>query len=310
MSHSSAVAPAERTGPDLGGEAAYRYHLLRAASERFGLAPAALSTAQLAEASRQAERTMELEGLVLGSAEAGRSPVPGSRVEAALAELRSRYPDPQGFDSDLADNGLTIETLNLALERELRFDAVMQRVGERGAAVDEIELRLFYELHRERFTAPERRTARHLLITVNDAFPENRREAALLRIERLAEKLTGRPAARVPRFAALARKHSECPTAMEDGRLGEVVRGQLYPELDACLFRLVEGEVGGPVETEMGFHLIYCERIQRARTQPFAKVRGSIHDMLAERRRRNCQKAWLAELRQGGGAGAATQEAQ
>jgi peptidyl-prolyl cis-trans isomerase C len=223
--------------------------------------------------------------------------IPPERLEAAVAELRGRYPDSEAFLADLGRNGLDPETLAAALRRELVFDAVMQRVAARHAQVDEIDERLFYELHRDRFTSAEQRTARHILITVNDDFEENRREAALARIEHLADKLGGHSAAHVQRFATLARKHSECPTALDGGRLGEVGRGQLYPELDALLFRLAEGQVGGPVESELGFHLVLCERIKRARTLPFAKVRDSIKALLTERRRRNCQKAWLAEQR-------------
>jgi len=275
----------------------YRYHLLRAASERFKCDLSNLSEGQMREVERQAGRTLEIEDLVLGSREVHQVMIPPERVEAAVAELQGRYPDPDTFRADLKRNGLDHEALATALRRELVFDTVMQRVAARHAQVDEIDERLFYELHRDRFTSPERRSARHILITVNDEFDENRREAALARIERLAEKMTGRPAAIEKRFTTLARKYSECPTAMEGGRLGDVGKGQLYPELDAVLFRLPEGQVGGPVETELGFHLIYCERIQPARTLPFSKARESIHKLLVDRRRRNCQKAWLGELR-------------
>jgi peptidyl-prolyl cis-trans isomerase C len=288
----------------------YRYHLLRAAGDRFKCDLANLSEGQMREVERQAGRTLEIEDLVLASGEVRQVVIPPERVEAAVAELQGRYPDPDTFRADLERNGLDPELLSAALCRELMFDAVMQRVAARHAQVDEIDERLFYELHRERFTEPERRTARHILITVNDDFDENRREAVLARIEHLADKMTGRPAAVEKRFSTLARKHSECPTALDGGRLGEVGRGQLYPELDAVLFRLMEGQVGGPVETELGFHLVYCERIQQARTLPFSKVRETIHNLLVDRRRRNCQKAWLGELRQRRSNESATQEAQ
>jgi peptidyl-prolyl cis-trans isomerase C len=274
-----------------------RYHLLRAAGERFQTEPAALSEEQMREARRLARGSLEIEGLVLDSAEARQVVIPAQQVDEAVAQLRGRYPDTAAFVSDLGRNGLDLETLAAALRRELIFDAVMQRVAARHARVDEVDVRLYYELHRERFTSPERRTARHILITVNDAFDENHRDAALARIERVAEQLRGRPGALGKRFAALARQHSECPTALEEGRLGEVRRGQLYPELDALLFRLDEGLVGGPVETELGFHILWCERIHRQKTLAFPRVRESIRQVLVERRRRDCQKAWLAKLR-------------
>ena len=144
----------------------------------------------------------------------------------------------------------------------------------------------------------ERRTARHLLITVNDDFAENRRDLARARIEQLAEQMQGPAGGRAQRFESLARQHSECPTALEGGRLGEVVPGQLYPALDAALFALGSGEIGGPVESELGFHLLLCERIQPGRSIPFTQARPQIRALLEERGRRNCQKAWIGGLRQ------------
>lgn len=271
---------------------AYRYHLLRAALGAGLPGLAELNSRCRSDISYQAGKSFDLESLVLGSPEAAKVAIPPSRLEAALSELCGRYPDRDAFLADLAGNGLDEETLAQALQRELIFDAVMQGVAARRPSVTEIDERLFFELHRDRFTQPERRTARHILVTVNDDYMENRREVARDRIERLADKLAGR----ANRFASLARKHSECPTAMEDGRLGTLSRETLYSELDAVLFSLPEGAVSEPVESEMGFHLLWCEKIHRARALPFSKARARIKQLLEERSDRNCQKAWIAEL--------------
>jgi peptidyl-prolyl cis-trans isomerase C len=164
---------------------------LRAASERFQRDPLGLDSRQREEVSRQARRTLELENLVLGSGEATGVVIPTEQVENAVGVLRARYPDDTAFCLDLERNGLTLAALGLALRRELIFDAVMRRVAARHAPVEEIDARLYYELHRERLSRPERRTARHLLITLNEAYPENQRPAALARIEHLADQLRG-----------------------------------------------------------------------------------------------------------------------
>jgi peptidyl-prolyl cis-trans isomerase C len=285
------------TGPEPARPPEYRYHLLRAAQERFGRNPGVLDPGQLAEARQQADRTFALETLVLGSPEAQGLIPPPERVDAALAEIARRYADEAALAEDLADNGLDGETLRRALHRELTFDAVMTRIGARAAAVGELDLRLYYELNRDRFTRPEQRTVRQILVTVNEAFPENHRDQALARLEQIAARLDGR----AQRFGGLARRHSECPTALEDGRLGTVGRGQLYPELDAVLFALPEGAVSPVVESELGFHLLLCERIHPARTLPFHRVRERIRELLTERTRRNCQKAWIAQIRRAAG---------
>jgi peptidyl-prolyl cis-trans isomerase C len=272
----------------------FRYHLLRAALGLFKRSPSGLDADQLVQARNQAATTFDLEAMVLAAPEAGGLIIPSQQLDEAVAEVAGRYPDADAFAEDLADNGLDEAVLRHALRREFLFDAVMQRVGARRPAVSDLDERLFYELHRERFTYPERRTARHILITVNEDFAENHRAAARARIEQLASRLGGRP----HRFGGLAGRYSECPTALEDGRLGTVIRGQLYPELDAALFGLGEGEVSGVVSSELGFHLLLCEKIHRGHTVPFSKARGQIRQLLEERRRRDCQKAWLAKLRE------------
>ena len=279
---------------DLDRPAEYRYHLLRAAQERYQRNPSALDLDQRAQARLQADKTFDLEDLVLGAPEASGLVISETQLDAALAEIAGRYPDPALFAEDLARNGLDEAVLRRALRRELAFDAVMAKVAARAPSIGDLDLRLFYELHRDRFTRPERRTVRQILITVNDDFVENRAAEALARLERLAERLVGR----AQRFGVLARRHSECPSAMEDGRLGTVARGQLYPELDAALFALAEGEVSGVVGSELGFHLLWCEKIHPALSLPFNRVRDQVREVCEGRQRRNCQKAWVAQLRQ------------
>jgi peptidyl-prolyl cis-trans isomerase C len=291
MTYLSLESMPDQTGA-LGRPPVYRYHLLRAALGAGFPGLAELDARGLAQIAGQADESFGLESLVLGSAEASKVAIPSRRIEEALSELRGRYPDPGAFLDDLAANGLDEGLLAQALERELIFDAVMQAVASSRPAVTEIDERLFFELHRERFTRPERRTVRHILITVNEDFEENRSDAARGRIERLADRLDGRP----NRFPSLATKHSECPSAMEEGRLGTLPRGQLYPELDAVLFSLPEQGISRPVESDLGFHLLWCEKIHRGLALPFSRARPRIRSLLEERAARNRQKAWIAKL--------------
>lgn len=270
----------------------WRYHLLRAASERFQTSPSALDAARLAQVEQLAHKTLALENQVLITPEARDTSIPESQLAAAVAAIRQRYDDADAFLNDLENNGLDENALQLALRRELIFDAVMQQVGARAEAVSAVDEQLFYELQHERFSRPEQRTARHILLTINAEFAENQRDVALARIEHIAAQLQGQ----VEDFGTLASQHSECPTAMQGGRLGTLPRGQLYPALDAVLFALAEGEMSGVVESELGFHVLLCERIEPAVMMTFAQVQPKIHALLQTRRQREYQKSWLANL--------------
>lgn len=286
MNRSPLQRPAEE-------RAEYAYHLLRVATEHFQTPPSGLTPEQHRQAERQARQTFALESLVLSSPEARDTLIPEQRLEDSLREIRQRYADEEAFLGDLAENHLDEPTLRQALRRELIFDAVMQRVGAGGETITEVDERLFYEFHQDRFTTPERRTVRHILVTINDDFAENRRDAALARIERIAAELARQPDG----FGALARQHSECPTAMEEGRLGSVTRGTLFPTLDAALFTLQAGEVSAILESELGFHLLWCEAVAPSVCVTFEQARPKIHAALDARQRHERQKEWIARLR-------------
>ena len=98
---------------------AYRYHLLRGALEGFSKNLAELDKRQLAEVRRRADKTYDLESLVLASAEASEVIIPPEQVDAAFSTVLSRYPDQSALEADLRANGLSEELLRQALHREL-----------------------------------------------------------------------------------------------------------------------------------------------------------------------------------------------
>lgn len=57
-------------------------------------------------------------------------------------------------------------------------------------------------------------------------------------------------------FAALAEKHSQCPSGKKGGDLGEFRPGMMVKEFDKVVFSGNLNEVYGPIKTQFGFHLI------------------------------------------------------
>ncbi|KAJ3348553.1 hypothetical protein HDU83_001235 [Entophlyctis luteolus] len=60
-------------------------------------------------------------------------------------------------------------------------------------------------------------------------------------------------------FAALAEKHSVCPSAKNGGRLGAFARGQMVKEFEAFCFdeAMPVGQVSPVIKTQFGYHLIW-----------------------------------------------------
>lgn len=271
----------------------YAYHLLRSALTKFSKTPIELTAEQIEEVRSQADATFELETRVLSSTDARDRVISGQRIDAALLGIVDRYESRQAFHSDLKKNNLNERVLRTALYRELIFDAVLTCVAAQSVDVSELDISLFYEAHRDRFARPETRVASHILMTINPEFSDNTRQKCEQKMRSIEKCLGTDPT----RFAELARKYSECPSALEGGKLGSLPRGKLYPELDKVLFNLAQGGISGIAETELGLHVLYCEKIHPARTIPLSEARTKIREIMEQRQRRRCQQAWLNELK-------------
>lgn len=272
----------------------FAYLRLRAALELFGQPASVLTDAQRQRAIRQAEREYAIECAILAAPEAVGVVIAASHIERAFAEIKGRFPDEAAFHACLAHNDLDEATLRSALARHCLVETVLERIT---AAVDdipisEVEISLYYHAHFERFRQPERREVHHILISVNDDFPENNRDHARARIENLAARLGEKPRA----FPELALRHSECPTALHGGRIGLVRRGQLYPQLDEVLFRLRAGQFSDPIESPLGFHLLWCKTIHPPHTISLKRATPHILKVLRERLKEQRRRAWITAL--------------
>ncbi len=268
------------------------YTLLRAALNLFNKSPAELKDNELEQAKTQAFNEFAIEAKVLNSPEAAAVIISDQELERAFLEIRDRYEDEASFLSDLEKNQLNNESLFAALQRQCKVNTVMELISSRAPAINEIDIGIYYHLNGKQFNVPERREVSHIFISINPDYDENTYDMALSRIEELVDKSSKKP----HKFADLALRHSECPTALQGGSLGIVPRGTLYPELDEVLFKLKSGQISGVVKSEIGFHLLLCKAIQKAETMSLAKATPKIRQLMNERARLNCQRAWIASL--------------
>jgi peptidyl-prolyl cis-trans isomerase C len=156
---------------------------------------------------------------------------------------------------------------------------------------DEASCRRYYDNNRARFRSADIWECSHILIAArrdrSEAFAAARRKAEALRTQ-----LRDAPHA----FAALASAHSDCPSRANGGNLGQVTRGMTTPEFERALLSLSEGEIGPPVESRYGFHIVRLERRIAGESLPFEVVHARIAAWLAERSQRLAMAQYVARL--------------
>ncbi|MDR2364817.1 MAG: nitrogen fixation protein NifM [Zoogloeaceae bacterium] len=232
-----------------------------------------------------AGRQARIEAAILASPEARNVLIPEATRDARLEEIRQRYSKHEEFLDDMRQNGLTEEALADAVYRDIRIEAVLERVASQASEVSEEEARTYYRQHPRAFTRPETRRIRHILVTYDDAA---QKQAVRTRLETLRARIRT-----AEDFAAAALEHSQCPTALEQGIIGTIRRGQIFPELEAAAFALAEGEISTPLESPVGLHLLFCDAIWPETTLSFAEARAHILDHLGKKHAKRRQKAWI-----------------
>ncbi len=186
--------------------------------------------------------------------------VPPERIERALK-------DPKTWRSPFTRR-LIRDTRQELLEERLRLKVT--------GPIEPTEeaLRAYYERYRLRYYTPELVRVRHILVRVPEDAPPERVEAARKRIEQIYEEWKAGA-----RFEELARRYSEDPlTAPQGGDYGWIQRGDpTGEEFVELAFSLREpGEVGGPVRTKRGFHLVQLVERRPERGATFESVRDEV----------------------------------
>jgi len=143
--------------------------------------------------------------------------------------------------------------------------------------VAEEEISDFYELNPEAFKEPEQVQARHILIKVPPDAAESEDTKAKEEALAILEKAKGGED-----FATLAKEHSQGPTAPKGGDLGYFGRGQMIKPFEELAFSLKKGEIGGPVKTQFGWHLIKIEDKKAAITKTLPEVRDQIEESIKQ----------------------------
>ncbi len=133
----------------------------------------------------------------------------------------------------------------------------------------------------------EQTRARHILIKTSELVSE---AEARRRLVALKERLN-----HGADFAELARLHSNDLSAAKGGDLGWLSPGDTVPEFERAMNSLKPGEVGEPVQSPFGWHLIQV--MERRMDISQERVRQSARQTIRDRKADEAYQDWLRQIR-------------
>ncbi len=161
-------------------------------------------------------------------------------------------------------------------QRQLRYLLVDDARLRRTLSVPDAQISSYYTSHQQEFAAPEEVRVRHILIQPKTKDATGW-DAALAKAKEVrAKALKGD-------FAALAKEYSEDPGSKDKGgELDWFPRGRMVKEFENAAFGLKPGEISEPVKSQFGYHIIQAEERRPPSVRPLAEVRDVIREKLLE----------------------------
>ena len=170
------------------------------------------------------------------------------------------------------------------LDQEI-IDAYMSSVVRPDTAISDQDLRAMWDAD----PPADSVRAQHILL----AFPDQATQAQVDSVDNLAEQLRGRAAAGES-FEALAEQYSEdTGSAVQGGDIGFFGRGMLVPAFEEAAFSLAVGEVGGPVASSLGLHVI---KVTDRKATTFEAGSSNFRDSLVVERLREADSLLLVNV--------------
>jgi peptidyl-prolyl cis-trans isomerase D len=187
-----------------------------------------------------------------------------TKVQVGDAEVQAFYDDAKNTASLQAPESATVEYVVLDLASI-----------KKAVSVSEDDLRTYYNENKARYTQPEERRVRHILIKADKTASADERAKAKVKAEAVLAALQKNRAA----FADVAKKESQDPgSAPQGGELDWFGRGAMTKPFEDAAFALKKGDLSGVVESDFGYHLIEVLDSRGGGVRSFESVRGEMEE--------------------------------
>jgi len=211
--------------------------------------------------------------VLLGEARATGVTADTAQVNMQMRQMRSQFQSEEEFQRALSASGMTIDSLRSMASARIQMQTMQE---EMASSVEAPSTSAIEEYRRDQ--QQEEISARHILFRVSEDASQDTVDS----VRSIAQTILDSAQAGTD-FAALARRHSEGPTASRGGDLGYFTRDRMVePFADAAFALADSGNIADePVRTRFGFHVI---QLTGRRMQAMMDTTQARQSLMNERR--------------------------
>ena len=160
---------------------------------------------------------------------------------------------------------------------DVRASVVQNKIYEKvtaGVQVSDKDVTDYYAKNKAQYVQPESRDVRHILV-----------KKRALAYQQLLHGAS---------FAALAKKYSTDPSSKDSGGKLTISKGRQVPEFDKVAFALKARELGKPVKTTYGWHVIQAlTPIKPKSVTKLSEVKTAIKQQLLGQKKQDEMRKWV-----------------
>lgn len=218
------------------------------------------------------------------------------RLEELPAQFRGYYSSEQGkakfLDQLVQERLFYLKAMEQGVEKDQLVQEEIDRARKniivsfyvsralKNITVSDKEIEDYYSAHPEKYLSPERVRASHVLVDT----PEKAQEI-LARLKKGAS------------MDELAKTESQDPSGKDSADIGWFEKGQMVKPFEEAAFALKVGEIGQPVKTQYGYHIIKVTGREPAKQKDLAQVKAAIREQLLREVQNKKLDAIVAELK-------------
>ena len=225
-------------------------------------------------------------------------------AEGAMEQVQEQYIQTRLFEAkarkDGLDKGPAFARKRAMMETDILVRALFERDGaklQEKIKVSDEGVKAFYDKNPDKFKSPETFTARHILLSSKESPAPDAKalseDALKAKVTKVQDALKGGK-----KIEDLAKEFSDDPGSKDKGGLYENISfGSFVPEFEAAVRTQKIGEVGAPVKSNYGYHLILVEKLQPSEIQTFETVKEKAQQLATQARQEQVMKDFVESVK-------------
>ncbi len=219
--------------------------------------------------------------------------IPDDYMRSVVEDMKKQYNFATDADFEKAlkgSVGIGLPDWIKQQKQQVTQQEVLRRDVYSKIAIEDQELRAWYEDHKDEYRMPTRFRIRELVLA-KGATPEEQ-TAAKAKMEAIQAAIQGGKT-----FEEMVKEHSVSPSKATGGDLGWIGKGLMRAAIEQAALSMKPDQVSSPIETDKDIYLIQLIAAENDMVKPFAEVKPEILKKLQEPKAQNAIQNYLQGLR-------------